>query len=118
MMVIDGNNSLKRMITDTEREVADSRVFTESDRFLSHDFVNTFEGEVDAATERQRDREDEDMDQNKDGQHTKTTRGGDCSTNWKAAAADEKKRMWGRFVETGIFAGACRHGFVLWIADM
>ena len=41
-----------------------------------------------------------------------------CATNWKAAAADEKKRTWGVFEETGIFACACRHGLILWIADM
>ena len=41
-----------------------------------------------------------------------------CATNWKAAASKEKKRMWGVFDETGIFACACPHGFVLWIVDM
>ncbi|KZT01719.1 uncharacterized protein LAESUDRAFT_663270 [Laetiporus sulphureus 93-53] len=26
--------------------------------------------------------------------------------------------MWGIFEETGIFASACHHGFILWICDM
>jgi hypothetical protein len=26
--------------------------------------------------------------------------------------------MWGLFDEAGIFAGACRHGPVLWVIDM
>ncbi|EIW75720.1 hypothetical protein CONPUDRAFT_26328, partial [Coniophora puteana RWD-64-598 SS2] len=28
------------------------------------------------------------------------------------------KKSWGIFDETGIFACACRHGFIVWIADM
>ncbi|KAI0371593.1 hypothetical protein BV20DRAFT_1035224 [Pilatotrama ljubarskyi] len=36
----------------------------------------------------------------------------------KAAQSDEKKRSWDIFDETGIFASACRHGFILWIIDM
>ena len=41
-----------------------------------------------------------------------------CVKNWKAAAEDDKKRMWAIFDEAGVFACACRHGFVLWILDM
>jgi hypothetical protein len=39
-----------------------------------------------------------------------------CS--WKAAASDEKKRMWAIIEETGIFFGAYRHGLILWYTDM
>ena len=42
----------------------------------------------------------------------------DCVKNWKAAADDDKKRMWAAFDESGIFACACRHGLLLWIVDM
>ena len=42
----------------------------------------------------------------------------ECTRNWKSAARDEKKKMWGIFEETGIFAAACRHGFLLWVIDM
>ena len=41
-----------------------------------------------------------------------------CTKNWKSAARDKKKKMWGVFDETGIFAAACRHGFILWIIDI
>jgi len=41
-----------------------------------------------------------------------------CTDKWKATAADDKKRMWGVFEETGIFASACWHGLMLWISDM
>ena len=30
----------------------------------------------------------------------------------------EKKKMWGVFNETGVFASACPHSFILWLADM
>lgn len=42
----------------------------------------------------------------------------ECVKNWKAASADEKKKMWAMFEESGIFASACRHGCILWLADM
>ena len=42
----------------------------------------------------------------------------DCVKNWKAAADDDKKRMWAAFDESGVFACACRHGLLLWIIDM
>ncbi|TFY56323.1 hypothetical protein EVJ58_g7713 [Rhodofomes roseus] len=38
--------------------------------------------------------------------------------NWKAASAEANKKMWGIFDETGIFASACQHGFILWLFDM
>ncbi|KAG6893833.1 hypothetical protein C0992_008500, partial [Termitomyces sp. T32_za158] len=41
-----------------------------------------------------------------------------CAENWKAAAKDENKKMWAIFAESGIFASACWHGFILWICDM
>ncbi|KAL4259837.1 CxC1-like cysteine cluster associated with KDZ transposases domain-containing protein [Pleurotus pulmonarius] len=41
-----------------------------------------------------------------------------CADNWKAAAGNEKKHMWDIFDETGIFACACRHGMIVWLADM
>ena len=41
-----------------------------------------------------------------------------CVVNWKAAASEEKKKMWSIFDECGVFAAACRHGFLLWLIDM
>lgn len=41
-----------------------------------------------------------------------------CVKNWKAASSEDKKKMWGVFDEAGVFASACRHGLILWIADM
>lgn len=41
-----------------------------------------------------------------------------CVKNWKAASSEDKKKMWGVFDEAGVFASACRHGLILWVADM
>ncbi|EKM48913.1 uncharacterized protein PHACADRAFT_107978, partial [Phanerochaete carnosa HHB-10118-sp] len=41
-----------------------------------------------------------------------------CVNNWKAAAAEVKKMMWKMYEESGKFASACRHGFILWLCDM
>jgi hypothetical protein len=41
-----------------------------------------------------------------------------CADHWKASAAEERKRMWGVFDEAGVFASACCHGFIIWLADM
>ena len=41
-----------------------------------------------------------------------------CAKNWKAAAAEDKKKMWNMFMETGIFGCACKHMMIVWIVDM
>lgn len=132
---MDGNNSLKRIRGIGDRAVADIRVFSGSDYYLSTDFVDKFSNEIKSRQStggNQRggisrnhsnvsdDEDDEDhategdpTDGDPDISHVTG-----CASNWKAAASDEKKRMWGIFEETGIFASACQHGFILWIADM
>lgn len=127
MWVVDGNNSLKRMAGIGNREVSDTRIFGESDYYLSEDFVNIYAGEI-KARPLARNIEDEDPDELQsdwvDEEHGDPTDGiedselAQCTENWKAAAADQQKKMWGIFHESGYFASACRHGFVLWVADM
>ena len=75
---------------------------------------------AESSSEDEDDTSDEDGEQTEEGDPTDGKRGvpSPCATNWKAASADEKKCMWGVFDETGIFASACQHGLVLWIADM
>lgn len=41
-----------------------------------------------------------------------------CVNNWKSAKSEESKKMWAIFDECGVFASACRHGFILWLIDM
>ncbi|KAL6308954.1 hypothetical protein BKA93DRAFT_864339 [Sparassis latifolia] len=131
MYCFDGNNSLKRLAKVGERNVGDTRCFEDSDYFLSQDFVNQFADEVKSSRSQvaqevepqilPRGQDEEQLD-DAEGDPTDAissdpvTRG--CTQNWKSAAAEDKKKMWGIFDETGIFASACRHGFILWIADM
>jgi hypothetical protein len=122
MIAMDGNNSLKRIARVGNRAVGDVRVF-DSDYFLSRDFVDEFADEVKASRPSHEENEDDENTESgvlpeggdpADGEGEPTP----CANNWKAAATDDKKTMWGIFEETGCFASACRHGFLLWIADM
>ncbi|KAI5984616.1 hypothetical protein EDD15DRAFT_2390391 [Pisolithus albus] len=109
MLAFDGNNSLSRMTVAAGRQVGDQRVFY-SDYFLDKDYVNLFANEVAGHGT-----EDSDHDNRN---NTDTSMDTNCTDNWKAAAADSKKKSWGIFEETGIFACACHHGMVQWVADM
>lgn len=135
MFAMDGNNSLKRMQGVGNRQQADTRVFGDSDYFLSEDYVNTFANEV---PPRKSSARQATVESDNEADSAKPTAGGfedgdpvgdcestlhpgirHCTDNWRAAASDTtKKHAWDGFRECGIFAGACRHGFILWIADM
>jgi hypothetical protein len=122
MIPFDGNNSMKQMYQLGDR-VRDSRPFTDTDYLLPPEYVNQYADEVpsrrgaavrDGATEVDGDKNnwvdiDEDSDESPISQ---------CTKNWKAAALDEKKKMWGIFEQTGFFVSACRHGLILWFSDM
>jgi Kyakuja-Dileera-Zisupton transposase len=139
MIAIDGNNSLKRVRQVGNHTIADQRVFEDSDYFISREYVNQFADEVKA----QKSTRNSDGDVAEPATEQGTEQGGivaevaaelpsdggdptdgaegavvPCADNWKAAAADDAKRMWALFDETGVFAAACRHGFILWVADM
>ena len=139
---MDSNNSLKRLATRANQRTADSRTFA-TDYFLLHEFVNKFTNEVKlrqsipkpdlrppAARAHDDIKEEDDEDdtvapaavsaEDREGDPTDGEPGepSPCATNWKAAAADTQKRTWDVFEETSIFACACQHGLILWIADM
>ncbi|THU89328.1 hypothetical protein K435DRAFT_821451 [Dendrothele bispora CBS 962.96] len=131
MWVCDGNNSLRHMAPLGGRRTGDTRIFHESNYFLSAEYVDCFADEVKPKPEHHKSNENDDDDENDEDQDNDgLENGGDptdgsadaslssCTKNWKAASADSKKRMWNVFVETGLFASACRHGFILWLADM
>ncbi|RDB25832.1 hypothetical protein Hypma_006599 [Hypsizygus marmoreus] len=125
MWVMDGNNSLKRIRGIGDRQVADTRIFEASDYFLPSEFVNRFANEVKAPPKPAAGAADEDIGPSEETEADGDPTDGDpfaspsgCTDNWKAAASDEKKKMWAIFDESGIFASACRHGFVMWITDM
>lgn len=115
MLVIDGNNSLKRVGHIGNRMVGDTRVFEGGDYFLSREYVDTFASEVQG-------RSAADVPPPSNTTDTSDAANCDvlspCADNWKAAAGNEKKCMWDIFEETGIFACACRHGMIVWLTDM
>ncbi|KAG1739621.1 hypothetical protein EDD22DRAFT_982276 [Suillus occidentalis] len=85
------------------------------DFFLSHDYVNLFADEVSSS---QAPSSQAPAEQNALQLQVDENREKPCMENWKAAADEAKKKMWGIFEETGIFACACHHGMMLWIVDM
>ncbi|KAG1800752.1 uncharacterized protein HD556DRAFT_1229992 [Suillus plorans] len=115
--VLDGGNSAKRMASVGSRDIADTRHFVESDYLLPRDFIDTFTRDVhrqDAVTTAEADIND--MTDNPP--EPENPIAANCTKNWKATVGDEKKHMWGIFEEAGIFVAICRHGFLLWYADM
>lgn len=104
-----------------QRMAGDVRELHDGDYFLSNTYVDSFEDEIrrPAQTRVKQEEEDETIDGDEgyiaevDEPQLES-----CASNWKAAASMEKKKMWGIFDETGIFASACPHGFVLWLVDM
>ncbi|KAI0338442.1 hypothetical protein BDW22DRAFT_1337893, partial [Trametopsis cervina] len=139
LIAMDGNNSLKRMATSAHRTAADTRVLDDSDYFLPSDYVDRYANEVrgrsskgPAVSHKNRDADDSSDDDDgpivegdpTDGLREVNPQAAQrknlalCVKNWKSAAKEEKKKMWAIFEESGIFACACRHGFVLWVIDM
>ena len=120
------------MLPVGNRTAADTRVYEDTDYFLARKYVDSFANEV-ASRRKDKHREvlaedsepeEDDHDPSPEGDPTDgvSAESGDgvdkCVKNWKAAAADEKKRTWAIFDETGIYAAACRHGLILWLCDM
>ena len=129
MVCFDGNNSLKRLASTEDKQEGDTREY-HSDYYLSRQEVDQYAHEVKARQRQPKpdliDPEGEDDAQNLDGGAGEgdPTDGADnlavpCADHWKAAAADNKKTLSGNlFDETGWFVCACRHGMILWVADM
>jgi Kyakuja-Dileera-Zisupton transposase len=118
MMAFDGNESLKCLAQIGDRAVGDTRVFTDSDYYLEPSFVDSFANEVKSRRVDPIPNDDSVNTDNisEDGDDDPTL--ASCADNWKAARSDSKKQAWGIFRVNGLFASACRHSFVLWIADM
>jgi len=119
MFAVDGNDSLKRIARIGSRDVGDRRYFTTSDYYIPAEEVDEWARETRTAPPVEASDDDEgDGDDAAGPGEDGHVDPGPCANNWKAAQSDSKKRMWGIFSETGLFASACRHGFILWIADM
>jgi hypothetical protein len=114
-----------------KRHVGDTRVFADSTYYLERDYVDKFADEVQPRAQLANNEElhseepeiveDDTLDQGgdpTDGILSTDPLPPPCADHWKAAASTEHKKMWAIFDETGLFASACRHGLILWIADM
>lgn len=126
MLAIDANFSLKRMALNDRKE-GDVREFHGSDYYLSAAEIARYENEVKSSSRRSSDEEPEDESEPvnpliaNEGDATDGLADSGvsaCAARWKAAQSDETKKMWPIFQESGLFASACRHGFILWIADL
>lgn len=118
------------MALAADREVGDSRVFRDTDYYIPREFVNEYTSDVQTrkpppvnshSHENNTLFDEPEGPTTTEGDPTDGEPGGqlsDCARNWKAAASDENKKMWSVFDESGLFASACRHGFILWIVDM
>ena len=118
MYAIDGNDSLKRVARIGSRNIGDTRCFVDSDYYIPSEEVDQWAREATSGTD---DLEDGNMETEGNVEEhgsVEDPNRGPCANNWKAAQSDSKKRMWGIFAETGLFASACRHGLILWVADM
>lgn len=134
---MDGNNSLKRFKNAGR---SDRRIFT-SDYFLSEAYVDEFKDEVAAPKKKTGSRayspnsDDSDdaaataadidadppLDPDPGPAQAYPTSGApdsECIHRWRNADPAHTKAMWKAFHESGIFTCACRHGFILIVANM
>jgi hypothetical protein len=102
MFVIDANSSLKRFARVGDRAIADARRF-QSNYYLSPEDVDRFKDKVASAR-----KHTDDANLHDEGPVP-------CANGWKAAG---ELGTWGVFHESGLFASACRHGLILWLADL
>lgn len=117
MIAMDGNNSMKRVYSLGGGLIRNPRPFTDTDYLLPPHYVDQFADEVSsrrapAVLTASDDVGEEDWEDINDGEEVP------CTSNYKAAAADEKKKMWAIFEETGFFVSACRHSLIMWFSDM
>ncbi|KAF7970293.1 hypothetical protein HWV62_24418 [Athelia sp. TMB] len=116
IVAMDGNNSMKRVYS-LGGLIRNPKPFTDTDYLLPPEYVDQFADEVPsrrapAVPVVSDDAADEGWEDVGDLEEVP------CTTNFKAAAADEKKKMWDIFEETGFFVSACRHSLIMWFSDM
>lgn len=120
MFAVDGNDSLKQIARIGSQDVGDQRCFSDSDYYIPTEEVNEWAREMRSMHLEEVNSNDDEGNSNDvvDQGEDQGINSGPCANNWKAVQLDSKKQMWGVFEETGLFASACHHGFILWIADM
>src|SRR6267154_698503 len=119
MIAFNGNESLKYLEQVGDQAVGDMQVFMDSDYYLEPSFVDPFAHEVKSRwagfTPNSDNIDADDITE----EHTEDDATlASCADNLKAACSDSKKQAWGIFCVNSLFASACCHALVLWIADM
>ncbi|KAJ3504277.1 hypothetical protein NMY22_g17977 [Coprinellus aureogranulatus] len=136
LMAIDGNESAKR-VDNGFRMAGDTRMFSSSyfipnsevdecalsklrEQGTESDGQTLFEDEAEAEGEGEGEETKGEIpdSSNSSTLESTTVTASECVKNWKAARSDNKKRVMGMFDETGMFASGCRHGLLLWVANM
>src|ERR1700683_4369199 len=102
MIPFDRKNLMKCMYQLGEHRIRDQQPFTDSDYLLPSEYVDKFSDEV--VSRRGPailvgDREDNKGNKNSSGELSRTG----CMSNFRAAASDETKKMWGVLEEGGYF---------------
>lgn len=113
MILLDSNSSMKRMFQVGSHHIRNPHPFIDTDYLLTPEYIDQFANEV--ASHKNLIAEQDDNDEAYIDDGTSISK---CTTNWKAAASDEKKISWGCFEENGIYVSVCRHLFILWFCDM
>jgi hypothetical protein len=113
----DGNSSMKLMHQVGASHIRDPHPFTDSDYLLPPEYVNQFADEVSSRKRSAAIEDDFEGDIIDTDEHDESVIS-NCTTNFKAAALDEKKKAWGCFSVNGIYVSACRHSFIMWFCDM
>ena len=96
-------------------------VYSKVTIFLSHQYVNKYADEVKRKVPSEDSDDTLETHLSDEGDPTDSPQPGvtvACADNWKASQANEIRRMWNIYEETGVFAAACRHGMILWLVDM
>ena len=127
-VTIDGNSSLKRIeratrmrdesgkvVTSDSIERRDGRQLRTGGFYLNADEVDRYKDEV---RNRTRGKGKASAKSEAAALPIDPTEPNTCVERWSNLANDSEKRTWGIFDETGIFAAACRHGFILLVCDM
>lgn len=126
LIAIDGNNSLRHIDpsqTKSSFSLPDSCIHM-SDVWLTPGEVNQFQYEVQARPKKLSNCSqsstivDIAMHEGEGDVTNGVPEAMVCVECRKAAAPDERKKMWNLFSETGIFIAVCRHGFILLLCDM
>ncbi|TEB36285.1 hypothetical protein FA13DRAFT_1903597 [Coprinellus micaceus] len=128
LCAVDGNTSLKRLI---DKGTTDARKYAEATYIIPPAEVDAMDkksSHVNAiVAEAQQGDDNAKPDSDRSGGLLEVdelevdngdTKASDCTRNWKAAQSDSSKKAMGFFDEIGVFACVCRHGIVLWMADM